>query len=568
MRRPLAALALMASLVAADGAAPAPGPARRPNIVFIMSDDQDGNRVRQDYADYLPTHRYLRDHGTTFVNHCADSPQCGPSRAATLSGRRPHNNGFLENGDTTGASVAAWKRLRNQTIGAFLTAAGYHTAFAGKWVNGDACSSMPLAGDGSPTWTSWAQLCNTYILYNSSYADPSAPGGLRIETGIHQSDSLAVQAVTQMHLALAASKPFYLHWTPVAPHESTCHGCGGPDRAACAALYPQDGGEVAGNEGDGGENYGLFGRPCPAIRHRGLFLNLTMPRNPSWNRSSNAPVSFTAFAKPISAKQSREIDRTWIARLQALMSVDEMVAKIIAEIKSLGLEGSTYLFYTSDNGWHLGEHLLPPFNKREPYETDVQLPLYVLGPDVPAGRSLTHPTQHTDFTMTFLELAGAQAHAPIAELDGLSMVPLLFANPAGNSTPWRQHSFQSFHENCNTWISLRTANATHTSSFRLWCTNQTEYFDLRKDPYELDNQAAVKGEHAPGEFSEMKRLLLGLSTCIGASCRKPLPWRGEGRPPFPGCYLGLCTYKPKFGECGHYVEKEPWLCHDGTSDGA
>jgi hypothetical protein len=37
------------------------------------------------------------------------------------------------------------------------------------------------------------------------------------------------------------------------------------------------------------------------------------------------------------------------------------------------------------------------------------------------------------------------------------------------------------------WISLRSANATDTSSFRMWCTNQTEYFDLRADPYELNN---------------------------------------------------------------------------------
>ena len=47
------------------------------------------------------------------------------------------------------------------------------------------------------------------------------------------------------------------------------------------------------------------------------------------------------------------------------------------------------------------------FTQREPYETDVQLPLYVLGPDVAAGRVLTHPTQHTDFAMTFIDLAGA-----------------------------------------------------------------------------------------------------------------------------------------------------------------
>ena len=94
-----------------------------------------------------------------------------------------------------------------------------------------------------------------------------------------------------------------------------------------------------------------------------------MPRNPSWNRSSNAPVSFTAFAKFLSAvryssraclgksssfstfkheklstlkaqpllvsqNESIQIDRTWITRLQALMSVDEMVGKILAKVRT------------------------------------------------------------------------------------------------------------------------------------------------------------------------------------------------------------------------------------------
>ena len=569
-------VAMLAHTIATMAADP------RPNIIFIMSDDQDGNRVRQDYADYLPTHRYLRDHGITFINHCADSPQCGPSRAATLTGRLPQNNGYLVNGDPSGRSRTAWMRLRNNTIGTFLTKAGYHTVFAGKWVNGDGCSKMPLDADGQPTWSYWAQLCNTYNLYNSSYADPHATGGIRIETDIHQSDSLANQSIMQMREAVAAGKPFYLHLTPVAPHESTCYGCAGRESRACASLYPQDGGEIAGN---GGDNYGLFGRPCPAKRHRHLFLNLTMPRVPSWNRTSNAPVSFNAFAKPINEQEAIEIERTWITRLQALMSVDEMVEKILHEVRELGVEQKTFVFYTSDNvraiiarskhtscilpptdlpihtsaqGWHLGEHLLPPFNKREPYDTDVQLPLYVTGPNI-TRKTLVHPSQHTDLSKTFLHLAQAQAHAPYDELDGMSMVPLL-APTASNSTSWRQHSIQQFHEHCNTWISLRVANTSHTSSFRLWCTNQTEYYDLRRDPFELDNMAEIKGEHSPGEFSRQKRLLVGLSTCEAHTCRRPVPWSGAGQPPYPPCYLGLCTHKPKLGQCGHYVTKEPGKC--------
>ena len=84
--------------------------AAAPNIVLVMnedqrrpsttSDDQDGNRQRQDYANCLPHHRCLRDQGAAFINHCADLPQCGPSRAATRTGRLPHNTQLCIN--TTG----------------------------------------------------------------------------------------------------------------------------------------------------------------------------------------------------------------------------------------------------------------------------------------------------------------------------------------------------------------------------------------------------------------------------------------------------------------------------------
>ena len=233
-----------------------------------------------------------------------------------------------------------------------------------------------------------------------------------------------------MRLAISVQKPFYLHLAPVAPHESTCHGCDGPDSVTCAKLYPAD----------GDQNFGLFGRPCPAFRHRKLFLDRKMPHAPNWNRSSDYPVSFAAFSHFITANQSEEIDQTWQVRLQALMSVDDMVGTILDEVKALGIESVTWFIYTSDNGYHLGEHLLPPFNKREPYETDVQLPMYVLGPDVPR-RLLAHPTQHVDLAATIVALANAEEHAPMSELDGMSFLPLLFAE-AGNYTPWRGHSLQ------------------------------------------------------------------------------------------------------------------------------
>ena len=94
------------------------------------------------------------------------------------------------------------------------------------------------------------------------------------------------------------------------------------------------------------------------------------------------------------------------------MSVDEMVGTILDAITSLGIAQSTYFFYTSDNGWHLGEHRLPIFNKREPYETDVHLPLYIRGPSVWRNVTLPHPTTHIDITRTVVDIAKATAHAP------------------------------------------------------------------------------------------------------------------------------------------------------------
>jgi hypothetical protein len=72
----------------------------------------------------------------------------------------------------------------------------------------------------------------------------------------------------------------------------------------------------------------------------------------------------------------------------------------------------------------------------------------------------------------------------------------------------------------------------------------------------------VSGEHDEGEFTDVKRLLLGMPGCQGGSCHTPVPWRGEGRPPFPRCYLGLCTHAPKFGECGYYALREPGKCNN------
>ena len=90
---------------------------------------------------------------------------------------------------------------------------------------------------------------------------------------------------------------------------------------------------------------------------------------------------------------------------------------------------NTYVFFTSDNGWHHGEHRIPG-EKWRPYEEDVHVPLLVRGPGVAAGSTTCKLALNTDYLPTFTDLAGTQT-PPYA--DGRSLGPVL----DGSVTPWR-----------------------------------------------------------------------------------------------------------------------------------
>ena len=117
---PARALCLAAAALAACASA-------SPNIVFILADDLD-NRV--DLLAHMPRLRQMREQGLAFTSHVAAQPVCGPSRSSMLAGRYPHNVGYIGNLDP--ASVAAYLQEQNNTVGTWLTAAGYHTAYMGK----------------------------------------------------------------------------------------------------------------------------------------------------------------------------------------------------------------------------------------------------------------------------------------------------------------------------------------------------------------------------------------------------------------------------------------------------
>ena len=100
------------------------------------------------------------------------------------------------------------------------------------------------------------------------------------------------------------------------------------------------------------------------------------------------------------------IDEFYRTRILSLFAVDELVDKVVKRLEAdPEVLENTYIIYTTDNGFHVGQHRLAP-GKTCPIEEDVHIPFVVRGPGVAQGRTVQLPTSHTDVVPTLFELAG------------------------------------------------------------------------------------------------------------------------------------------------------------------
>ncbi len=124
------------------------------------------------------------------------------------------------------------------------------------------------------------------------------------------------------------------------------------------------------------------------------------------------------------------MDNAYRNRLRILLSLGEMVADLIEELRAQGALVHVYVFFTSDSGYHLGEHRLK-LSKWPAYEEAIRVPMSVRGPGVPAGQTIKQTALNTDLAPVIEALAGIYAPAFV---DGRSLSPLLSdATPAS----WR-----------------------------------------------------------------------------------------------------------------------------------
>jgi arylsulfatase A-like enzyme len=262
----------------------------------------------------------------------------------------------------------------------------------------------------------------------------------------------------------------------------------------------------------------------PAPRHVSAFPNAQAPRPPSFDEPDTTDKpTYLRDAPRLTTKQVRAIDEHHADRLRSLMSLDELISGLMEALRAGGAAGQTFIFVTSDHGWHQGEHRLP-FGKETPYEEAIRGPLGVLGPEVLAGETVGALALNIDLAPTVAQLAGATVPNFV---DGRSLAPLLFGP---TPTTWRR-SFLVEHaaaEKTRTYPGLgsmpavpsyRALRFSDFSADFLFAEHETgerELYDLRADPHQMENAAAGV---MPETLARLSTQLDDLQCCAGSRCR-------------------------------------------------
>ncbi len=490
-----AAAALAAVAAALPAGAAAAQPKAKPNVVVIMSDDQD---FRSMWVQ-PKVKRLVTDRGTTFATNVVNFPLCCPSRSTFFTGMYAHNHKVLWNNWPQGGYYK-YKPLQRESLPVWLRRAGYRTIHVGKFLN--------EYGERNPTevptgWDDWHggvdPTTYSYYGYKINHNGRVQAYGQRPED--YQVDveaGLAEQAITRAH---RAGKPFFLNVAPIAPHTNV--------KSARVEGVPA----------------------IPAPRHALRFAATPLPRYPNFDEAdlSDKPTTLLEyFPNLLTPEQVDSLTAHYRGRMGSLLAVDDLVGRVVQRLKATGEYENTVIIYTSDNGWILGEHRLrDPVTedgkaagvKYVPYEGSSRVPLVIAGPGIPARRTVRGVTVNADLTPTILELAGARA---TRRLDGISLL-----RPAVRPSvlDGRGVIIETAKNPRN--VPPYTAIRTQRYRFDVQADGQFGLYDLKADPWELN--AITNDPRYARILSILRSKLKALETCKGASCRVNV-----GKLPEPG----------------------------------
>jgi len=487
-RRDFLQIAVAGTAALASGVGHAAGGTKRPNILFIFTDDHceqalsayDPKRITTPNMDRIAKGgmKFTRCHVTNSI--------CGPSRAVIQTGKYSHLNGFLTNGDTFNGN--------QQTFPKLLRKAGYQTAIVGKWH----LKSTPQGFD------YFDVLVGQGPYYNPPMKTMGEDG--QVVTRKHEgytTDIIIDKTLDWLKNNRDPDKPFMVMCQHKAPHRNWQPGPKYLNWLDDVTIpEPDTLWDDYANRASPARNQAmevkrhLNPNDLKLVPQRGM----TPEQKAKWD-AAYGPKN-AAFEKTKASMSEKEIIRWKYQRyvkdyLRCVKSVDDGIGRLLDYLAETGLAENTVVMYSSDQGWYLGEHGW--FDKRWMYEESFKTPLLARWPGtIEAGAVNDDLTSNVDFAETFLELAGVPVPS---DMQGRSLVPLF-----KGQTPedWRKTFYYQYYEFPGAHSVARHYGVADKryKLIHYYQLGEWELFDLDKDPNEL------KSEYDNPEYAGVKKRLL------------------------------------------------------------
>ena len=483
----------------------------RPNVVVIVADDLDKKLLR-----WMPqTRRLISDQGATFDRYYVEQSTCCTSRASILSGQYTHNHHVRGNHYPAGGFFRWHQEREAEALPTWLEADGYRSALLGKYLNeypypggydGTDAEKTALEEFVPPGWQSWFSPVDgtpyrqrdTIVNVNGVVDTAPRPEFLDQVMGDRLLD--LVDGLDDMSFREGGRFVYYSSYAPHSPYAA-----------------PEE--------------------------YDDKFTDVRYPRTPSFDEADvSDKYGLSGVRGPLSAEKIATIDETFRQRVRSVQVLDANVGALVRRLDAQGTLDNTYIVFTSDNGYNMGEHRLD-IAKYNQFEETVSVPLMVRGPGIAAGTHISELTGNIDLAPTIADITGA---ATPGWVDGVSLLPLLTGAATGlprqhlllsrGLIPLEKKALSDIEEFPETVVEsprharLSDFNAVVTQRWKLVdYTNGTheELYDLRNDPGELTNlmvggwqSMRLMPTWQRDLVRDLRRTLRELLRCEAASCRR------------------------------------------------